>query len=329
MNKEQTIKFLKLLKIKVPHDQSRTGWVVASCPLAPWRHDGGEDKNPSFAVKQEAGDAFCNCFSCAFHGKQSDLILEMRRLNKKEPIDTFPFGEALQLIAEAEEGLDGIDLDTPDIEECLFSASSKPHVFPEAWLESFPPWHTVAAATGYLEERGVSWEAANMLQLRYDTHQERVCFPVRDFQSRLRGLHGRAIEQDTEPRYRMYTYQGRNNPLIWLGEHWVDLDRPVVVVEGPFDLLSVYRVYRNVVSPLFVNPNISKISRMADALEWVTFFDRGKGGNTGRGRLDKILTEHVLHHVLPPVHRKDPGEMTIEEVAQALSQYVPLDDFLK
>jgi hypothetical protein len=324
----QVIRFLQHLRAKVPSDQSRTGWVVASCPLAPWRHDSGEDKHPSFAVRQEAGDAFCNCFSCGFHGRQSDLLLEMRHLDRQAPQGGFAFGRAFELITEAEDGLDGIDLDTPDIEEVLFGKKSQPHLFPESWLASFPPWHAVADARAYLQQRCVSLAAASLLGLRVDTAQRRVCFPVRDFKGRLRGLHGRAIDAGTTPRYRMYTHQGRNSPLIWLGENWVDLDRPIVVVEGPFDLLSVYRCYRNVVSPLFVNPSMAKMRRMADALEWLTLFDRGKGGDLGRARVSRKLPDQLVRHAWPPKHRKDPGEMTMEEVGELLQDHVQLDAIL-
>ena len=135
-----------------------------------------------------------------------------------------------------------------------------------------------APAMDYLATRPVSPALAAALDLRADTAEGRVCFPVRDFQGVLRGLHGRAIAGGTSPRYRMYSQAGRNNPLIWLGEHWVDRTRPVVVVEGPFDLASVYRVYRNVASPLFANPPAEKILRMADALEQITFLDQRQGG---------------------------------------------------
>ena len=328
MKQAQVIRFLQLLRAKVPADQSRTGWVVASCPLAPWRHEGGVDRHPSFAVRQEPGDAFCNCFSCGFHGRQSDLVLEMRHLNRQTPHGGFAFGRCLELIAEAEDGLDGIDLDTPDIEQLLFGQKTGPHLFPESWLTSFPPWHAVADARAYLDQRGVSLEAADLLELRVDSKERRICFPVRDFKGRLRGLHGRAIDPGSEPRYRMYTHQGRNSPLIWLGESWVDLERPIVVVEGPFDLLSVYRCYRNVVSPLFANPSLAKMRRMADALEWLTLFDRGKAGDLGRARVSRKLPDQLVRHLWPPAHRKDPGEMTVEEVCQLLQDHVQLGSII-
>jgi hypothetical protein len=329
VNREQTVQFLALIKAHVPADQSRSGWVVARCPMAPWRHAGGQDKKPSFAIRLEPGDAFANCFSCSWHGKQSDLLLALRYANQKNPVDSYPFGQALQLIAQAEEEID-LALDSPDIGELLVEGQGgRCHEFPDDWLASFPRWHESDMARDYLELRGVGFEVANMLRLRFDPKQHRVCFPVRDFKGRLMGLHGRALDDTVDPRYRMYKHAGRNNPLIWLGEHWVDLTRPIVVVEGPFDVAAIYQVYRNVVSPLFASASAAKLLRMADAFEWITLFDRGTGGDHGRAKVTQVFQghHHVVHHLLP-VEGKDAGEMSPDELAQVLTNYVKLDDFL-
>jgi hypothetical protein len=101
-----------------------------------------------------------------------------------------------------------------------------------------------------------------------------------------------------------------------------------VVVEGPFDLASVFRVYRNVVSPLFVNPSIAKLLRMADALEWFTLFDRGVGGDAGRAKIDKVLSSHMIHHLQPLPGVKDPGAMSVDHLVEVLGPHVALDAFL-
>lgn len=328
MRRDQSIAWLKLLGCKVPAAQSRSGWAVSDCPLGPWRHDKGQSSAEVFGVKDEPGDSFCNCFSCGWHGKQSDLILEMRQLNKAAFHAKYPFGELLQLIATAEETAELQGLDSPDIEEMLFGDKSKPHVFPEWWLQSFPRWDEVPFAKQYLTGRNVPASVAKALDLRTDTEQKRVCFPVRDFAGRLMGLHGRAIDDAVDPRYRMYLQAKRNNPQIWLGESWIDVSKPVVVVEGPFDLTSVYRVYRNVASPLFANPSEAKLLRMADAMDWITFFDRGVGGEAGRAKVSKVMTGSVVTHLIPPEGCKDPGVMSVEQLVQILSPLVTLDAFL-
>jgi DNA primase len=252
----------------------------------------------------------------------------MRHLNQTEPAVAIKWGDVLRMVEEAENEGD-MSFDFPDLEEMLMGERAKPHIFPDWWLDSFPRWHEVKFAADYLTTRKVPAAVADAFDLRADTKEKRVCFPVRDFASRLLGFHGRAIEKDVDPRYRMYTQAKKNNPGIWLGEHYVDLEKPIVVVEGPFDVTSVYRVYRNVVSPLFSNPSIEKLTRMADALEWITLYDRGVGGDAGRAKVNKAIgKDHVVHHLQPPQGRKDPGDCTAPEIAGLLEGLVPLDPLL-
>lgn len=325
MKKEKIEQALKLVGATNIQLHKRTGWVISRCPLGPWRHEGGESGPEVFGVKIETGDPSTHCFSCGWGGKLSDLTLTMRYLNKKDPRIQVKWSEVDALIEEAENDLE-LDFDSPDIEEMLFGKKAEPHYFPEWWLDSFPYWKEVAWAREYLAERNVPESVAEALDLRADTKEKRVCFPVRDFQGHLVGLHGRAVLEGVEPRYRMYLQAGKNNPINWLGESWVDLTKPIVVVEGPFDVASVYRVYRNVVSPLFANPSVEKLLRMGDGLEWVTFFDRGKGGDAGRKKVDKVLgSDHVLNHILPPEGIKDPGACDLDQLQELLSPFVKLD----
>ena len=68
---------------------------------------------------------------------------------------------------------------------------------------------------------------------------------------------------------------------------------------------------------------------MSDCLEWVTLLDRGAGGDAGRERVTKALgAGHVIHHLHPPKGRKDPGEMTVEELIALLGPIVSLDPVL-
>lgn len=328
MKHDQTVKFLKLLGAENIQPHKRTGWVISRCPLGPWRHENGESGPEVFGIKVEPGDAHTNCFACGWHGSMGDLVVTMRHLNKAQPAVTVKWGDALRMVEEAQDDT-AIDFDYPDIEEMMMGLRAKEHVYPDWWLDSFQSWRDSPLAGAYLGARHIPDAVADTLDLRWDTKEKRVCFPVHDFKGALRGLHGRAVEKGVDPRYRMYTYAKKNNPIVWLGEDWIDLNKPIVVVEGPFDLASVFRVYRNVTSPLFVNPSVEKLMRMADALEWITLYDRGKGGEAGRKKVTSVLgADHIIHHLEPPAGRKDPGECTTAEIAEMLQGIVPLDTVL-
>ena len=324
MNKESTVRFLEHLKADMPSHYQRTGWVVARCPLAPWSHDGGTDKTPAFAIRVEPGDAMCHCFACDFHGRMSELLVLMALRNKmRKAPKSYEFKEA-QALLDAHESDYELDFGGPDIGEALFEKKAEGdfHAFSEDWLASFPKALDIPFARQYLADRHVPDDLAEAMDLRADTSQKRVCFPVRNFEGVLGGLHGRAVNPQVEPRYRMYlSPEKTNNPDLWLGEHWVDFTRPIVVVEGPFDLISVARVYDNVVSPLFASPSNAKLKRMQSALEWVTLLDRGTGGNKGRQRISKALKhDHVVTHLLPPEGYKDPGECSADALVDLFAE---------
>lgn len=331
MKRDKIVQLIGMLGVPGLVDgTTRTGWVVSRCPLGPWRHDQGESSPGVFGVRIENGDPRANCFACGWRGTLMALAIEMRHLNKAAPAVTVKWPAVLQLIEEADDEF-ALDLDSPTVEELFLGGGVFPdkptHVFPDWWLESFPAADDSSQAMEYLAKRGVGPKMIEMFDMRWDSMQERICFPVHDFQGVLRGLHGRATEEGVMPRYRMYTQAGKNNPIVWLGERWVDLTKPIVMVEGPFDLVSVARVYRNVVTPLFNNPSVAKVKRMGGALEWVTFLDRGTGGSVGRQKISSTLShDHVITHVLPPKHRKDPGEMLVKELIETLGEHVQLDE---
>ena len=325
MNKGSVIEWLGAMGAFVPASQVRTGWIVSECPFGAWRHATGKSGNDKFGVRLESGVPFVNCWSCSYHGDAADALLELRHLEKTKPSgNPRNFAAAQALIEKAGDEFE-LDLDSPSIEEVLNSKTLM-HEFPQQWLETFKPAWQHKTGRGYLEYREVPIEVAEALDLRFDTTETRVCFPVRDFKSRLMGLHGRAVNAGVEPRYRMIQHQGHTNPLVWLGESWVDVDKPVLVVEGPFDVASAVRVYRNTVSPLFANPSFEKIGRMGDALEIFTLLDRGNAGDLGRARFAKSLPGSKVVNLIPPEGIKDPGACTVEQLQDILGNHLPLDE---
>lgn len=283
------------------------------------------DKNPSFGVRVEHGDPHCHCFSCGFSGSAGDLLIEFHERYSKKPWGAANIKDAQVIVEQAENDLD-INLDTPSIEDLLYGEKpEKFHEFDLWWLNSYPSVFGVDWAEEYLIARDVSEEVCESMDLRADLKQKRICFPVRNFDSVLMGLHGRTTIPDLEPRYLMYPFKGKTNPDIWLGEDWVDFTSPILVVEGPFDVLSCRRVYSNTVSPLFANPSATKLARMHDAYEVITFFDHDLAGSKGRKKVTSSFKYSKVKHVIPP-DGMDPGSMNIEQLQSLLGKIVLLDN---
>ena len=244
------------------------------------------------------------------------MVLELKELLGKDRTG-YDFETALQLIANEE---DDLDLMIKDYKEPSPEYSDEIVVFPEWWLDSFEPAWKFPSAKKYLKNRGIKKKTCLALDLRYDTQRKRICFPIRDWDGYLVGLHGRTIEKDGQPRYYAYGYQEHRNRLPWIGEHSVDLDKPVVLVEGPFDYAKVYQQYKNVLCSLSVGLSKSKCRRIADAGDLVTLYDHGKGGDSARDALDKYLTSMKVH-LIPTEKQGDPGNMTPEEIDEWLQEY--------
>jgi hypothetical protein len=321
---------LAYLGVAADHKTRRTGWVVSTCPFAPWKHEGGVDRSPSFGVSVDEGTHLNNrqvyhCFSCQATGLLDDLPFNLRE-HYREDSKGRPrpnFGEALQIIVADED--DELDLDNiPDYDEPQVDPDEV-IVWPEWFLESFKSVFAFEQAMNYLTKRGVPSGVIERLDLRYDTSRERVAFPIRDFGGKLVGLHGRHIG-DHPLRYYAYGFEGRRNRMPWLGEHWVDFEVPVLLVESVFDLASVLRVYGNAMCGLSAGLGDSKLERIRGAISYVTLYDYGTGGDRAREAISRVLgaDAHVAHCV-PTEAQGDPGEMCVVELQEHLGGKLRLD----
>lgn len=315
MNRAAIQKWLPLVGTK-EGGQHREGWVVAHCPLALSRHDKGQDTHPSFGVKIEAGESFCHCFSCGFSGKQSELVLEMQAIRKIDGPDVLPdvnLGSALQQVYAAEEGAGlSLNLDTED--------KAEPEPWPEWWLDSFTSVASSSEANAYLLDRGVIDPLDEYLDLRWDAYRKRIGFPIRDWSGHLFGMTGRSVD-GSNPKYHQYIYAGRTCGSTWLNEDRVDVTKPLVLVEGPFDLAAVLRVYRNVVASMGTTLNRRRVERLRWCGLVITLFDYGKAGNQARTKVSQYRKKGV-RHVLLPAEIGDPGAASSTILMDLLGDHV-------
>lgn len=304
-------------------------WVGCRCPLAPWNHKGGVDNNPSSGVSINAsGLSWFHCWTCQEKMPLLPLIMKIRKLRSELPAGDFMDLRAAYNLAVCEEddisdelGLDGIG-DYEANKKAKLAKKYITHAFGEAWFQSFSPVTVVKVAMDYLSTRKQKFSAEMLLKYEvvYDSMQKRIAVPTRSFDGTLCGLHGRAIHDDIKPRYFAYGYHGLRNPHIWMGEHFVDLDKDVIITEGMFDMMSIARVYPNVLASRSSEIQEGMYSRIDAAPRIVTFYDYGTGGDVCRRKIDKRFSSHDIVHIVPDEEEDDAGDMSVGAIKELLSQ---------
>lgn len=329
MTPQQIKAFCAHLDIRMGGRQS-AGWQGVHCPLAPWRHDHGTDRDPSLGIHVAGKQLIPRvwCFSCQFAGDLEDLLLTLRRLSGD--FSNQGYADAYALLCAVK------DADQTIVEHEEQEETNPENIvfeFPQFWLDSFKPLSSSLEGTAYLthsRKQGTHpFGIIKHLDLRWDAIERRVCFPIRNRLQQLVGLHGRAIDDDGLPRYRMYSFAGHNNPQFWYGESWVTEDRPVVVVESVFDLARVYQCYRNVCCALTASASEARIYRLVGLCptdRWITMYDHGKAGDRARAKFSKVLNNKFVRHLPVTESQKDPGQMSLAEIMEALTPHVPAFD---
>ncbi|UOX39964.1 DNA primase protein [Vibrio phage V-YDF132] len=329
MNKANIIRFMQALGIDTPNVR-RQGWVRGYCPLAPWTHldydlsEGHKKKDPNFGIKIDSTESHYYCFSCQSSGDLYSLIQEMRSNNLRKPSGlTYDFSTALQLIA-TEGDIDELNAELKD----LIDGGGAGHgvlEFSEAFLNSYEKAYDMYGKVHpYLASRKVSWDIAKYFDIRFDPERRRIIFPIRGFDGKLYGLHGRAIDKSNDLRYFAYEYLGKRNPTVWLNENNIDFDEPLVLTEGQFDVASIARVYENVIGSQTSALNLDKMRRIKRARTLVSFYDYGTGGDSARAYLDEYCKGKpiALHHVIPTEAEGDAGDMSEKQVYEYLVKHV-------
>lgn len=318
-NEQAIVAALEELGSKI--GDTKRGWVHGSCPLAPLRHSGGVDNNPSFGVVYNSAEAHkpeghAHCFSCGYSGDIRDIASLLYAWKELDPA-------TLQNVMELME-----KVKTGSLPLSLASHNSD-DPFPDvAWMESFPrlnPAHS--AAIEYLESRGINRDTWKHFDLRFDPQRYRVTFPLYDRAQRCRGMIGRTLIVNPDgPRYFYYPYPGINGVApkgyTWFNEHALDFAKPILVVEGVFDAMKAWPVYRNVTAALSIGFRTPGMGWHTGVKRWVSMFDVGEGGKRARTRLEELATTipggSKVWHLPPPPGRDDPGDSTPEEILTQL-----------
>lgn len=272
--------------------------------------------------------AYCNidkklytCYSSGWGGSLLHLIAKMER--QDSVTDTLPVvGQFLRGAVASEEDL------TAKI-RAMFAEQGEMAFDPPSYGEQvLRPWSFVHP---YLyEERGITVEAAQKLQLGFDESENRIVFPHFWDDGKLVGWQKRAIPArpgwpGTVPEYPKYRNSIGFPKAETLYRYPYVPSRAVVVVESPMSVAKAVSLGLDSVVATFgakVTPHQIELLRSFDAV-WV-WFDADPAGYAGERKLVEGLHRHVEVNVVVPEAGRDLGDYTsLDEVMGTLSRSVP------
>lgn len=295
------------------------GWVMFTCPFAPWTHTSGRDRNPGFGIKSEKGKiSGFSCFSCKKTGTMMSLVSQLgeyRQENLNPLYMKVMIEEAVQPPSDFE------PLPEPDPEPLV----------EELYTTLYDCVTKHEEALSYLSTRRISDKTAVLLGLRFDEDEKRILFPIRGRESELFGYTGRDIT-GMDHRPKVFNYHGVDKRLFLLGEERIS-NAPIIIVEGLFAYARLFE--------LGVNANACIVASMGSALsdEQATtlidadnkvyaFYDDDLAGDIGLygklnkdgtdhkggGLVDKLCREIPLYIPTFPEGKDDPDDLTLSEV---------------
>lgn len=287
--------------------------LQANCPLAPWRHEGGTDRHPSFtATVDDKGKSWCTCFTCGLDGGKSIADVVKRAADLGAPLNGL-VEEVIErekiLWKHRSEKLHTanmkymFDFQDPRVQK------QKIHVYPEACLDQFPK-----EIHPYILKRGVTVEVAKKFGIRWDPEKQRVVFPVRDEKARLIGVQGRALDAEKNPpKFDNYWHFPKGKYLY--GMHEVRPGKPIIVMEGIIDVL-VWTGYGipNCVAILGSKPTKEQLWKIGSRNQSVCMaFDGDDAGRLAEKEvIDALLGQVRLFRLAIP-DGNDPKDLTARQ----------------
>jgi len=324
-------KLCRELNIPVLHKNHR-GWLVSPCPFAPFLHEFGTDRNPSFNLHvNDEGYSGFNCFTCGQRGNLTKLITRLGELREKD----YTKLATRTLIEETPENFKDFDQYDADIVDEREISPIEATIY----LRMYPLATENSDAVNYLKSRSITRKAAELLDLRYDPDQRRILFPVYDWEKKLYGFTGRSILSDDEidalnsKQYRkVKDYAGLPKDSLLLGEHLAREGLPMLVVEGLFALGHVISRgacrYSNPVATMGSHLSDAQRDRLIDhdapvfmLYDWDKAGREGlwgpqkaNGEHEGNGALDKLRPHVPVFRCLYPEETEDPDYLEDDDL---------------
>lgn len=186
------------------------GWVVSSCPLAPYTHGGGIDSSPSFGVHAQDGRSGFRCLSC---GRAGDLgllpiVLQAFGDRRAQAVLAFIQRKNHASLAQIQERLERASYKTEVRVVSPAQTASRPRpvssllgeakyvILPDEDLRHFMKLPDDVLASPVMSKRRITPQTYERWQIRWQPWAHRIAIPTRDFEKRLVGIAGRLGDDD-------------------------------------------------------------------------------------------------------------------------------------
>lgn len=309
---------------------SRGPHMSISCPMAITNHGDSKDGNKSFSVTVTDDTSVGRCFSgnCGVKGAFWWIL--------KQAIDAR--GNPPGLMAYLEEVMAKekpdfkskcrrIERYKPEFEELHIRTKTQENrgTIKESDLKKYV--RLPSPALEYLlEERGLSEESIGEWELCWDGFKKRVVFPVRRSDGRLVGFSGRGITEKTVPKWLCYEGLVKTDHLF--GGHRLKRGCIPVIVEGQIDVVVGSEAAASSEEPYVFVASLGEgfseeqidLIRSHQPKRTIIFPDGDDAGEMWGGKIFRKLKRDLPMLAQPPSFGVDPGEMTNEEILEALTQ---------
>ena len=335
MKYERVKYFSRRLGIRLIGGVSSSGWVQATCPLAPFTHESGGDTRPSFGIHcDEKHPSSYYCFACGHKGSFVNLCYEMARAYKKpEFID---IGHEIE--KEEHSLIEELSCEPlPDWDEQELTCKESLHIVnKKEAFKTYPNFMMSKEAFNYLTKvRKFKRIWGLFADLRWDNREKRILFPIYDKDNNLLGFNGRAIYPEIQPKTKDYC--GLQKRKVLLGEHLLKKDKQnyVIITEGPFDYLRLRSYGLPAVALLgsvLTEEKANTLKELGKTVIWCTDNDLA-GQKAIYGQTDIVTGEHQIEKgglyklkdyveqqtVTFPESVNDPDELTEKQAKEVIA----------
>lgn len=287
------------------------------CPLSPWTHQKGKERNASFGIKYDAerGPIY-HCFGCGRKGLLYKLAVELGMLSSNEALI-----EVSQEIKQLCTPTLSSKIENLDLTE--FSVKKQPELLllGDAFVNSFTDLSP--STKTYLKTRNILPEIAEEYALVEDPSRARLVFPVFTEKGLVSAV-GRTLTNDAR---KYYNYPGAALSLTIGGQLQMKSSRKrLVLVEGFLDMLRVapfaWRASCDVGCVWKASASSAQVSILQNLNKSISiWFDMDKAGKAGwTATQQKMCHLYGVRRQTWPEDWGDPGDLQDAQIEQLMHE---------